>query len=138
MLRDGAHTTNYNNTLILPASDCKATISEVPTKPGTIADLQYQMLTAAPYGMTSDDLLVAVTGARRDVPQDEHDDLRAELFSKGQPCLRASPLVKTHGWAIHHDAHARVALVAQNDPRFSALSQDVATAKVEGMRNKRA
>lgn len=132
------HTTNYTNTLILPAEDCGATQSTAPARPGTVADMQFSVLEAAPYAVTSDDLLVHVTASRRNVPVDEQDALRAELFSKGQPCLRASPLVKTLGWAVHHDADAQVALVPVGSDRFKTLVSDGAVTKVHGMRNKRA
>ena len=131
------HTTNYTDTLILPSPDSTASHSTAPTRPGTVAALQHDLLIAAPYTMTSDDLLVAVTAARRAVPADEHTALRAEIFSKGQACLRASPLVKTYGWAIHHDAQSRVALVAQGSDSYARLMCDRALSKVAGIRSSR-
>ena len=128
------HSTNYTNALILPSEDCKA-VAKVPTKQGSVAALQYDLLSGG--GMTSDDLLVAVTAIRRDVPQDEEDALRDEIFSKGQPCLRASPLVKTHGWAAYHDADAQVSLVDPTSEHFATLMQDSKIAKVKGMKSRR-
>ena len=135
-LIDGRHTTNYTDTLILPAADCRAPAATVPAKPDSIAGLQYDLLTTAPYALTSDDLLCAVTARRKGVRDDA--TLRAALFSKGQPCLRASPLAKTHGWAFHHDAEGRVALVDPDSARGRDLAADPATAKVAAMRNARA
>lgn len=129
------HTTNYVDTLILPAEDCKA-VAKVPDKAGTVAQLQFERL-SAPYVFDSDTLLVEVTGVRRDVPSDKWIDLRAEIFSTGQACLRASPLVKTHGWALHHDGQARVALVDPTSDRFQDLMDDPNVFKVKGMRNSR-
>ena len=131
------HTTNYRNTLILPSEDCKAQ-NKVPTKPESVAGHQFSTLDDQPYGLTSDDLLVDMTAKRRGVPKDEHHDLRAEIFSKGQPCLRASPLVKTHGWAVHHDDKAGVAVVAIGSDEYTALMADDNVTKLRGMRNKRA
>lgn len=131
------HTTNYTNTLILPAEDCKTTQALSQFKSGTIAALQFEALQDG-YTLTSDDLLVAVTGIRRDVPRDEWTDLRAELFAKGQPCMRASPLVKTAGWAVHHDTDQKVALVDPAGTVFAGLMSDVTVTKLRGMRSKRA
>ena len=83
--------------------------------------MQYDMLVDAPYAMTSDELIVAVLATRKDIPKDEWPAFRSEYFSKGQPCLRVSPLVKTMGWAKYRD------LVGDDDVR-----------KIHGMRNKRA
>jgi len=132
------HSTNYVNALILPSEDCKARESMAPPKPGTVGAMQYEMIAEAPYGLTSDDLLVAITGARKEIPKDEWGALRDEIFSKGQPCLRASALVKSLGWAVHHDEAARVALVAIGSDRFDELMADGAVEKVKGMRSKRA
>src|SRR5687768_1314873 len=56
--RTGAamHTTNYRETLIVPSPDCAASSATIPSKPGTIAALQHERLSAAPYEMTSDEL----------------------------------------------------------------------------------
>lgn len=130
------HTTNYTDALILPSADCGA-VGRVPDKAGTIAALQYELLTATPYQLTSDDLLLEVTARRGNVAANARAALRQALFSKGQPCLRASPLVKTYGWAIHHDAQSRVAVVSPDDPGFAALMSDPTVDKVAGMRSRR-
>lgn len=131
------HTTNYVDTLILPSEDCRATEALVPTKAGSVAMMQYERL-LEPYALDSDTLLVAITGTRREVPQGEWADLRAEIFSKGQACLRTSPLVKSHGWALHHDGSAKVALVDPASKRFTELMDDTRVFKVKGMRSSRA
>lgn len=130
------HTTGYLNKLIAPSEDCAA-VAKLTAKVGSVAALQYEMLSDA-YAMTGDELLLAVTGVRRDVPRDEWDALHIELFSKGQPCLRASPLVKTHGWAVHYDAQGRIAMVDPSSQRFAELSTDIGITQLRGMRSKRA
>ncbi len=132
------HTTNYFNTLIQPSEDCAATAGIIPARPDTVAGLQYALLVDAPYTLTSDDLLVAVTALRRNIPADERGALKDELFSKGQPCLRASPLVKTHGWGVHHNAQGKIALVGRDTDAFRALRNDPAIVQIMGMRSKRA
>ena len=109
----------------------------MPGKSGTIGAVQFDMLQAAPYTMTSDDLLIAVLAKRKEIPQDEWADLRAEIFSKGQPCMRLSPLVKTMGWALHHNSESNIAMVDVGTKEYAALVADDSVRKIHGMRNKR-
>jgi hypothetical protein len=132
------HSTNYFNTLILPSPDCRADTACVPVKPGSVGRMQYEMLNDNPIELTSDDLIVAVQCRRKDIPESEWDDFRAEYFSRGQACLRASPLVKSFGWALYHDAEGRVMLVDPASAEFARLESDPEVAKIAGMRNKRA
>ena len=54
------HTTGYLNKLIAPSEDCAA-VAKLTAKVGSVAALQYEMLSDA-YAMTGDELLLAVTG----------------------------------------------------------------------------
>lgn len=132
------HSTNYTNALIAPAADCPVAKATAPANSGTLAALQHARLIDAPYVLTSDDLLSAVQAARKQIPDDALPEFRADFFSKGQPCLRASPLTKTLGWAVHHDADARIALVDPASERFADLSADPSIKTYPAMRNKRA
>lgn len=132
------HTTNYSNTLILVSEDCDAPAGQVPGRAGTVAALQYEMLKDAPYTMTSDDLVFEVHAHRTGIAEAGREAARAVFFSKGQPCLRASPLVKTYGWGVHHDDKQRVALVDTRSARYAELIEDDSVTKVNGMRSKRA
>ncbi|MEL6571904.1 MAG: DUF6157 family protein [Pseudomonadota bacterium] len=132
------HSTNYTNTLISPSEDTTAKAGTVPVKAESVAGLQYQLLSEASYTLTGDDVLVAVTAMRRGVPADEQNALREELFRKGQPCLRTSPLVKTHGWAVHYNKDGRIALVGCETATYRALSTAPDITQVKGMRSKRA
>ncbi len=132
------HTTNYRSTLILPSPDSTASTATPPPKPGTVAAMQHERLAEAPYGLTSDDLIFGIHADRAEVDAAGRDAARADYFSKGQPCLRSSPLVRSYGWALHHDAEGRVALVDPADSTFAALTADPDVTKVYGMRSKRA
>jgi hypothetical protein len=132
------HSTNYADVLITPSPDSKATLGPVVPKSGSIGAMQYDRLSAGPYAMTSDELIIAVLATRKDIPESDWPAFQAEYFSKGQPCLRVSPLVKTMGWALHHDSESRVALVDVASARFAALMADDSIRKIHGMRNKRA
>jgi hypothetical protein len=130
------HSTNYYDTLICPAEDCQ-TIAKIPDKPASVAALQYQMLAQHPYAVTSDDVLLAVAAQRKGIDQDEIARFREAYFSKGQPCFRASPLTKTHGWAIHANGDGYVSLISPDSAEFARLRQDDAIKKTCAMRNKR-
>ena len=131
-----AHTTNYQSTLITVAPDSAATGGIVPSKPDSIAGRQYAMLGAAPYAMTSDDLLFAVHAARNGLP--DTPEGRAAFFAKPQACMRASPLPKQYGWGVHHDAGSHIALHAVGSATYDRLLHDAAVKKVPAMRTKRA
>lgn len=131
-------TTNYFNTLIEVSEDCPVATGAVPPKPGSVAALQYTLLSETPYGLTSDDLLTAVAALRQGRGEADWPEIRAELFSKPQACLRSSPLVKTYGWGLHHDAAGKVALVSCDSADYRRMQANAAIAKTRGMRSKRA
>ncbi|GKY88847.1 DUF6157 family protein [Sinisalibacter aestuarii] len=132
------YSTNYASTLILVAPDTKAVAGQVPARPGTIAALQYDLLAAAPYRYTSDELLTAVEARRRGLGPQAHQALAAEFFARPRACLRTSPLAKSNGWGLHHDAEGRVALVGCETDRYGALVADPSVHKVAAMRSSRA
>jgi len=130
------HSTNYSNTLICPAEDCRV-VSKIPDKAGSIAALQYELMVGKPYRLTSDDVLSAVAAKRKNTEAADLDRFRQDYFSKGQPCFRASPLTKTHGWAVHSDHNGYVALLAPDEAEYAELQEDESVKKVKAMRNKR-
>ncbi|MCB9994684.1 MAG: hypothetical protein H6873_13660 [Hyphomicrobiaceae bacterium] len=132
---DGGHTTNYSNTLIEISPDCGALSARVPTKPGTVATMQYEMISQAPYAHTSDDVIFAVHAARAGIAPTE--EARTEFYSRGQACLRSSLLVKSYGFGVHHDKEGRVAIFGVETPQYQDLVADPGVTKVPGMRSKR-
>ncbi len=131
------HTTNYQSTLILPSADSKTTMALVPKKSDSVAGLQYEIMAAAPYKMTSDDVVFEVYARRNTILDGSRDTARATFFSKGQPCLRASPLVKSHGYGVHADEKSRIALIAMESDDFARLLADESVTKRPGMRTSR-
>lgn len=132
--------TNYHNTFIEVAGDCPAAVAEAPPEKAdrkTVANLQYDLVAAHPYRSTSDDVVFGVFAMRNAIPESELEAARAQFFSKGQPCLRASPLAKRYGWGIHHDADGKVALVAMESDRYHELAADPKLEHVKAMRSKR-
>lgn len=130
------HTTNQTDMLTRVSSDCARMEGTVPTRAGTVAALQYELISRAPYGLTSDDILWTVERLRRGIQ--DTPEARADFFSRPRACLRASPLVKSFGWGLHHDSQSRVALVGRESERYRELDADPAVAKANGMRSKRA
>src|SRR5665213_2953538 len=95
------------------------------------------MVSAAPYEMTSDDLLLAVEARRKDIKAAKLAEFRKQFFSEPHACLRASPLVKSYGWGIHSDAHGRIALVGRQTDQYQTLIENHDVKKVPGMRSRR-
>jgi len=134
-----AHTTNYVDTFIEVAEDCPADLATEPPvaeKP-SIAATHYRLIAEQPYARTSDDVIFETYALRNGVAVDDAA-AREAFFSKGQPCLRSSPLGKRYGWGLHHDAEGRVALVPRESEQYGALAADPEVAHTRAMRSKRA
>lgn len=134
-------TTNYTETFITVAPDCPVAESEVPPRNAekpSVAALQYELLAEHPYRYTSDDVLFLVHAKRNGIPEEHLGEAREEFFSKGQACLRASPLGKRYGWGTHHDAEGRVALVAFGSAEYERLVNSPEVAQRAAMRSRRA
>lgn len=133
------HSTNYTNTFICVAEDCKKTESEIPPlkldKPKSIARMQFEMITENPFQFTSDDIIFQIHCERKGIAQT--DEERDSFFSKGQPCFRSSPLAKSYGWGIHYDEQSRVGLVAMDDDAYDKLTNSQELTIVKAMRSSR-
>ena len=116
-------TTNYFDTLIAIADDCRATRGLVPpeTANPSIAFRTWQLISENPYRYTSDEVIFAVHADRHGIADAERPAAREQFFSKGRPCLRASDLGKKYGWGIHSDEQGRVALYGVGSPEYRAL-----------------
>jgi len=134
------HTTNYTDTFIAVAEDCPVAAAEIPVAKAapTIASLHHDLIAAAPYALTSDEVIFETHAIRSGIPDDERDAAWQAFFSKGQPCLRSSPLGKRYGWGTHHDSRGRVALVAVGTEEYARLAADAALAQTRAMRSRRA
>ncbi|MCM3342467.1 DUF6157 family protein [Paenibacillus sp. MER TA 81-3] len=137
---------SYTDTFIRVASDCPVTSSTVPeskkaTKP--IHVLQYELLSQHPYHYTHEDLIFEVhirhKGIDAQVIRLRGEELRAELFSKPHPCLRASMLPKKFGWGIHYDAEGKIAIYGMESVEYQRFLQtdDGSVKLLPAMRNSR-
>lgn len=131
------HTTNYFNTFIRIAEDCPVKSAEVPPlkKEKSIANLQFEMIEQHPYKYTSDEVIFGIHALRNGL--NNNDDERAKFFSKGQPCLRASPLAKRYGWGVHSDADGKVAVYPAGSEEYEKFANDPGLKQVTAMRSKR-
>lgn len=134
------HTTNYINTFIAVAEDCPIMAAEVPPVKAdakTIANLQFEMIYETPYKYTSDDVVFGVYATRNAIAKPRLKEERTEFFSKGQPCLRSSPLAKRYGWGIHHNDKGYIALYAAEGNEYKRLAADVNIVQKRAMASKR-
>lgn len=131
------HTTNYVNTFIEVAEDSKADRGTKPPSKGdkkTIAEIQYELIANNPYKFTSDDVLFQVYAIRNDLTKAEQKKAKEEFFSKGQACLRSSPLTKTYGFGVHCDGDGKVALYGVETDKYQKFLSDAKVKKVKAMR----
>jgi hypothetical protein len=135
------HTTNYYNTFIQIAEDCPVTKGEVPPLKGddkTIAYLQFEMITDNPYKYTSDDVIFYGYAVKNNIKgKTAQADARDLFFSKGQACLRASPLTKRYGWGVHHNAEGKISIYAVDSAEYKKLAKDQTLKQLKGMKSKR-
>lgn len=134
------HTTNYHNTFIEVAEDCKADKGEMPPQRGekkTVANLQFDMLYDNPYQYTSDDVLFGVFAIRKGFEVGEMDEQREQYFSKGQPCFRASSLTKSYGWGVHSNEEGKIAIYGVETPEYQQYVADDSIKKVKAMRSRK-
>lgn len=137
---------DYYDTFISVADDCKVAEAKVPQPRGekpTVAMLHYAML-SDPFVHRQADVLFEVRLSRQAdidadaLADDERAQLREEFFAKGQPCFRASPLTKTHGWGVLFNSEGRARLVAMESPEYATHLADTSLTQLKAMRSKRA
>jgi hypothetical protein len=133
------HTTNYSNTFIEVADDCKAVEGTVPPEKAerTVARIQFEMISQNPYAYTSDDVIFAAYAEKNKIDPASRDEARQAFFSKGQACMRASALGKTYGWGVHADAESKVAIYALDSDDYQRLRKDEALAHLKAMKSAR-
>lgn len=135
---DGAIvTTNYVRTFMTASPDCPVARGTVPTKLGSIAQLQHALLSDQPYRFTSDELLFEVHAIRNGIDAAERAREYEAFLAKSRACLRASPLVKQFGWGLHHDEHGRVAAYGCETDAYRELSERSDLKIVAGVRSRR-
>jgi hypothetical protein len=133
-------TTNYYETFIEVAEDCPVTEAEIPSmKNGekTVAFLHYELIANNPYIYTSDDVIFNTYAQRNGILPQKLDAEREKFFSKGQPCLRSSPLTKRYGWGVHSNKGGKVAIYPVGSKEYQKYSANGSIRHLKGMRSKR-
>ena len=133
-------TTNYTNTFIEVADDCPVEIAEVPPvnkDAKTIANLQFEMIKNNPYKFSSDDVIFQVYAIKKEITKQEFDRERERFFSKGQACLRTSPLAKRYGWGVHSNSEGKIAIYAVDSDEYKKRANDKKLKHLKAMRSKR-
>ncbi len=135
------HTTNYINTFIAVAEDCPARVGEVPPVKGdsrSVANIQFEMVSQSPYSYTSDEILFHCYATKKGLAESELEHEKEMFFSKGQPCLRSSPLTKRYGWGIHSNEEGKVALYGMETGEYEVYVKGKDLKVVKAMRSKKA
>jgi len=134
------NTTNYTNAFIEIAEDCPVHFGEIPLQKGekkTIASIQFEMICHNPYEYTSDDVVFNVFASKNKLSGFMLKTERETFFSKGQPCLRTSPLTKRYGWGVHFNSEGKVAIFAAESEEYYRLLHDSSLEHIKAMRSKR-
>ncbi len=134
------HTTNYYNTFIEVAPDNTKSESQVPpikTDKLTAANIHFDMIRSQPYTFTSDDVIFNTFAVKNDIANSELVSERDKFFSKGQPCMRTSPLTKSYGWGVHCDTDGKLALIGMESEAYEQYVNDETLSHVKAMRSKR-
>ena len=131
------HSTNYFDTFIEVAPDTKVSCGTPPPskEKKTVALLQYELIGNNPYQFSSDDILFQVYADRNDLKESEYKHAREQFFSKGQPCLRTSPLAKTYGYGIHSNRDGKIALYGMETNEYANFIADSEVVKVKAMKS---
>lgn len=135
------HSTNYLDTFIAVAEDCPAVIGEVPPRKGdekSVANIQFDMVSQNPYQFNSDDIVFQCFLAKKGFANAQLQAERELFFSKGQPCLRCSPLTKRYGWGIHCNKDGKIALYGVETEEYKKYSTDDKLKVLKAMRSKKA
>ncbi len=129
------------NTFITAADDSPATMGRVPPRgegERTIARLHYELLSEHPYEFDIDSLVFEVHCLRNHIAPEHRDAHREAFFSKGHPCMRASPLTKTYGYGAHYDGAGRIAIYPVDSRAYAKFVAAPDVHKEKAMRSKRA
>ena len=135
--QDKLHTTNYFDTFIEVADDCKVLAGQIPALKNdkkTIAYRQFELLSKNPYKFSADDVLFQVYADKNNLTEKEYKTAREQFFSKGQPCFRASPLTKQFGWGLHCDTNGNIALYGMETEKYQRFVENPKIKKVKAMR----
>lgn len=129
--------TGYLNVFVAVAPDCPADVGIALDRPASIAGIEYMLLTANPYRLTGEDLILAVHVRHKAVSDADMETFKLAFFSRPHPCLRTSMLPKRYGWGAHYDANGHIALYGVETDGYRRLTSQSDIKVIPAMRNRR-
>ncbi|MFC5269270.1 DUF6157 family protein [Adhaeribacter terreus] len=135
---------SYKNTFIKVSEDCPVVTAEIPLakngkKPAHL--IQFELLTENPYHFDHEELIWEVYIRQKEIPQNvlesEGEEMKAHLFSKGHPCLRASALIKRYGFGAHYNEAGKIALFGLGSEEYEQFLKQKNVKVLAGMRTKK-
>jgi hypothetical protein len=140
-VHSGVHRMTIANTFITVADDSPATMGTVPPQKGderTIARLHYDLLSEHPYEFDLDSFNFEVYCLKNHIAPEHRDAHRDAFFSKGHPCMRASPLTKTYGFGAHYNGNGKIAIYPVDSVAYGKFLNDPEIKVEKAMRTRRA
>ena len=134
---------NYHSTFIAVAEDCPVQVAMEPPQRGartSAAQIHLAMARDHAGTYTQEQILFHThlhTKGLDPTDHPEQGETWVAFFSKGQPCLRTSPLAKRYGWGLLFDDHGRVTAVARESELYDRLLRDPRLRQLRAMRSKR-
>ena len=129
------------NTFIRIADDSPTQQGLVPRlKDGaepSLARRHYDLLINHPYEYDIDSFNFEIFCQKNHIDEADRDSHREAFFSKGHPCMRASPLTKTHGWGAHYNGAGKIAIYPADSVAYRKLLNDPDNRVEMAMRNAR-
>jgi len=129
------------NTFIRIADDSPTQQGLVPRiKDGaepSLARRHYDLLIEHPYEYDIDSFNFEIFCQKNHIDEADRDGHREAFFSKGHPCMRASPLTKTHGWGAHYNGAGKIAIYPADSVAYRKLLNDPANRVEMAMRSAR-
>ena len=124
--------------IVLVALDSPVQAAEPPPagrRGRSVAQVQYDLLSAEPFRWTENEVLFESWWRRQDAAasasEAEKESVRAEWLRGSRPCLRASPLPQRYGWGLVFDAEDRVALRPVDSDDYRALASGAGGVEVQ-------
>lgn len=128
------------NTFVTIADDSQARMGIIPPKKGeerTIARLHYDLLSEHPYEYDIDSFNFEIYCLKNDIAPEHRETHRSEFFSKGHPCMRASPLTKTYGFGAHYNGNGKIAIYPVDSIAYYKIIKDPEIKIEKAMRTRR-
>lgn len=129
------------NTFIRIADDSPARQGVVPkiregAEP-SLARRHYELLIEHPYEYDIDSFNFEIWCRRNHIDEADRGSHRESFFSKGHPCMRGSPLTKTHGWGAHYNSAGKIAIYPVDSVAYRKLLNDPGNRVEMAMRSAR-